>query len=95
MNPDITEEVRNLIEQFSRMVNVMGSEKEVVEGLAVALLNEHRTLQASMVRVLLKGLVEYAKRADQHGMTDLRNEGAIKTLLKVSAVVQDNPIPFI
>lgn len=95
MNPDITEEVRNLIEKLSRLSNVMGSEKEIVEGIVQAFFSEHRTLQASMVRVLLKGLVEYAKRADQHGMTDLRNEGAVKTLLKVSTVVQDNPIPFI
>ncbi|MFN4217437.1 MAG: hypothetical protein ACK4HQ_08575 [Brevinematales bacterium] len=85
----------SLIENLFNLVNVMGSEKDVVEGLKYGFRIRHRTLQASMVRVLLKAMVDYAADADANGAVDLRNDAAIKTLMKIRPIVQDNPIPFI
>lgn len=85
----------DLIKNLLHAVNVMGSEKEVISGIITALNCEHRTLQASMIRVILKSLVGWAKNADINQSFDLRNEAAVKTVMKIAPIVQDNPIPFI
>jgi hypothetical protein len=83
-----------IVQSLTNAVNRY-DEKDLVSGIARSLQCSHRTLQAGAVRVLLKALVKYAKEADIHQQTDLRNEAAVKLLLKVAPVINDNPIPFI
>jgi hypothetical protein len=89
------ETANDLIAKLSNLVNTMGSENGIVEGLRSGIMNQHRTLQASMIRVLLRALVDFAADADANGAYDLRNKAAIDTLMKIRGIVQDNPIPFI
>jgi len=46
--------------------------------LAAALHVEHRTSQALIVETLLKGIAIWAEESDQRGMTDIRNELAVR-----------------
>ena len=75
------EEMKELVKKLSDLVNVMGSDRYLVPAFAYAFDGEHRTLQADMVSVLLKGLFEWAKDAVETGRTDARNEFAIKMVL--------------
>ena len=49
-----------------------------VQELAEAMHQEHRTTQALLAETLLKALAQWAEESDQRGMTDLRNEKAVK-----------------
>jgi hypothetical protein len=71
------------------------SEQDLVNGFAHEFACQHRTLQAGAVRVILKGLVKWASDAEVHGNTDLRNEAAVKLILKLRQAVIDTPVPFI
>jgi hypothetical protein len=84
----------NVILALTHAVNGSG-EKHVINGIARELACSHRTLQAGAVRVMLKALVKWAKDADANCATDLRNEAAVKAVLKLASLVDDNPIPFI
>jgi hypothetical protein len=83
-----------VIDSLSNVVNGH-DEKGIVTGIAAELGCCHRTLQASMVRALLAGLVKYAQDADANGATDLRNEAAVKAILKLAPAIKDTAIPFI
>jgi hypothetical protein len=83
-----------VIDSLSNVVNGH-DEKGVVTGIATELGCCHRTLQASMVRTLLAGLVKWAEDADAHSATDGRNEAAVKAILKLAPVIKDTAIPFI
>lgn len=84
----------SLAEQIVNAVNGH-SEKDLLSGFARQLECSHRTLQASTVRLLMGALIKYAQDVDANDCTDLRNEAAIKLLLKLQTVVKDNHIPFI
>ena len=75
------EEMKELVKKLSDLVNVMGSDRYLVPAFAYAFDGEHRTIQANMVSVLLKGLFEWAKDAVDTGRHDLRNEFAVKMVL--------------
>jgi hypothetical protein len=94
----MTEESENtlgytIVQSLTHGVNG-GDCRQLARTIAQALLCEHRTLQASAVRVLLLALDEYARTAHENGWTDLRNEAAVKNLrnldLKNAAL-----IPFV
>lgn len=71
------------------------AEKDIIAGFAQELACSHRTLQAGAVRVMLNGLLKWAQDAEVHGNTDLRNEAAVKAVLKLAPLINDSPIPFI
>lgn len=83
-----------LAEAIGYAVNGNG-EAGLIQGFASEFACQHRTLQAGAVRVLLQALVKYAKDADANQATDLRNEAAVKLLLKLAPIVDDTPVPFI
>jgi hypothetical protein len=89
------EQGQQIIELLSKSSNSMGNEKYLVQGILNGLIKEHRTLQASIVRTLLTSLTKWGKDADVFHNYDLRNEAAVKTVMKIVPIVQDNPIPFI
>ena len=86
-----TSEVRHAIAKVIDLTNVMSSdvEKAVEEGIFQGLMGEHRTLQASFVRCLIRAL----KRYGDTDYFDLRNEAAVKWARK--ATEGDDYIPFI
>jgi phosphoenolpyruvate-protein kinase (PTS system EI component) len=53
-------------------VNIMGNDKEVVEGIVEALQHNHRTLQQNYWRVMMQVIKEYSEF--RH---DMRNEGSV------------------
>jgi hypothetical protein len=71
------------------------TEKDLIEGFAKQLGCTHRTLQASAVRVLLKGLVKWAQDAEIHNNFDARNIVAVNKVLGLAPKINDSPIPFI
>lgn len=83
-----------VITTLTNAVNGSG-EKAIIEGFARELACSHRTLQASAVRVMLKGLVKWASDCEVHGNTDMRNEAAVKLILKLRQTVIDTPVPFV
>jgi len=78
---DHQEEMKELMKQFSDLANKMGSDRYLVPAFADALNLEHRTLQAEIVTILLKGLFEWANEAVASKRIDARNEFAIKQVL--------------
>ena len=76
-----TDEMKKLVNDLSDLVNVMGSEHYLVPAFVDAFNDQHRTLQADMVTVLLKGLFQWAKEAVEEDRIDARNEFAIKQVL--------------
>ena len=67
-------------------VNVMGSDKEVVEGIVFALQTTHRTLQENYWRVMIAVMKEYAEFN-----TDMRNEDAVAFCKFVKAELEKDP----
>jgi hypothetical protein len=93
MSEDFTQEkLEKIVQDLSRFVNVGTDFSDV---FADALSREHRTLQASIIKNLLNGLVKYAKNAEVHQFIDMRNEAAVKVIRKITPTIVDNPIPFI
>ena len=88
----VQEKIEKIVQDLSRFVNV-GT--DFSDAFADALSREHRTLQASIVKNLLNGLVKYAKNAEVHQFIDMRNEAAVKVIRKITPTIVDNPIPFI
>jgi hypothetical protein len=84
-------------EPVTLLINAVNgsTEKDIIKGFADQLSCSHRTLQAGAVRVILKGLVKWAQDADVHNAKDLRNEAAVKAVLKLAPLINDSPIPFI
>ena len=73
MNQDRIKQTEEVVESLSRIVNVMGDDKEIVEAFTDTFNRQHRTLQASMIRVLSSFLKDYGK--NEH--FDARNEAAV------------------
>ena len=74
-------EMKELVKKLSDLVNVMGSDQYLVPPFVDAFERQHRTLQADMVTVLVKGLFQWAKEAVESERIDPRNEFAIKMIL--------------
>ena len=67
---------------------------QIAYGIAESLLRSHRTLQQSAVLALAKALLTYAEESKD--FTDLRNEFAVKTILKHKEALQELAgLPFI
>ena len=86
---DIEESVKLL----AGATNWMGrSDEEIALEWVHHFRREHRTLQASAIRVLLQALVFYGDSGDAY--YDLRNEAAVEAC-KLVRQAADQPIPFI
>jgi len=66
-------------------VNIMGSDKQVVEGIIEELQGTHRTLQQNFWRVMMGVIKEYSEF--RH---DLRNEGAVELCKYIKEQVAEN-----
>ena len=64
---------QDLAGQILTSINVMGYEKDFIEGYIQGLAREHRTLQQNFGRVLVAVIKHYAEQY-QKGCYDLRNE---------------------
>lgn len=72
-------------------LNIMGREKQVVEGMVVALRKTHRTLQQNFWRAIMAVIKEYAEF--NH---DLRNEGAVELCKYIKEQIENKEyLPFI
>ena len=80
----------DLIERMGRHVNNMSLDYDAVAELMVdKMCRTHRTLQASIIRLLLAFIVAYAKR--QGAMhTDLRNEDAKGICARLADVIKEH-----
>lgn len=73
--------VEEAVSLLSKAVNVMGSGDEAGKAFAGCLMTEHRTLQASIVKMFQSAMKIY-----QHSAADLWNEGAVEFARQVSAI---------
>jgi ribosomal protein S25 len=89
------ERVNKAIEALAESCNRMGGEEKNMERIAVSFIRQHRTLQASMIRVLLKFLAWYGGLGEED--YDLRNSAAVKACRELlpQSVVDGVHIPFI
>ena len=71
-----------VVRDMTDLVNCMGSERYLTLAFSEAMHRQHRTLQADLVTVLLKGLLEWASDCDTHNLMDARNEIAVKTVIE-------------
>jgi len=83
---DVSEMV---VKVFSTAVNSFGFDRKA---FLEAFKNEHRTLQQSMFREILK-LIEYV--ASNDFPTDPRNEASKKIAVELNAVIQGRNLPLI
>jgi len=80
-----------LAEQICNQINVLNAEKEWVKGFVETFDKQHRTLQASAVRVLIKALKKYGSEGIKNKRYDGRNEAAVD----YCAELEDPVIPFV
>jgi len=81
-----------MIAIFSDKANHMGNENDFADWLSEMFMLEHRTLQATMIRIIRKFLLEYGKVTNH----DLRNEAAIKWAKAATDLTKDGYyIPFV
>lgn len=85
---------KEAVEMLLDNLNIMGSDKPIVEGILEALQMNHRTLQQNFWRAMVAVMKQYAEF--RH---DLRNEGAVEFCNAVKKMIEDNPkteyLPFI
>jgi hypothetical protein len=102
--PDINDhdeyedQARELLSPWSRFVNNLAMNYDTAgKALAFAMHREHRTLQASIIRLIFSFLVQYSK-LDGARYTDLRNEAAVNACKKLAKAMENDPdfhIPLI
>lgn len=76
----------SIAEQLTNGVN-RHTNHQIAIGFANGMLRSHRTLQQSAILALAEGLLAYAKESKD--FTDLRNEFAVKTLLKMEPQLRE------
>ena len=79
------EVAKEAIDQIMDAVNIMGSDKQVVEGVVEGLSLSHRTLQQNFWRVMMQVIKEYSEFR-----SDLRNEGAVELCKFIKEQVETN-----
>jgi hypothetical protein len=89
MEKQTTEQI---IENLIDSLNVMGSDEEKIQEVVNAVNHSHPTLQASFVRVVVKG---FASKYAEKEHTDARNEYAVGYCKKITEVGKNEGIPFI
>ena len=83
-------DVLSIVVQLTSFVNSMSTDKERL--FAKAMMNEHRTLQQSTMRLFMTCIEEWSKQK----FSDLRNEQTIKLCKKIIEAVGDtNHLPLI
>ena len=82
------EEISLLTTQLISETNIMGSDKEVSQGILLGLMQSHPTLQQSFIRAFIMALGGYSKLKG-----DLRNQGAIDFAKQVTE--NDNHLPYV
>lgn len=80
------ERATTVTNEIMNAVNVMGSDKQVAEGILEAIKGSHRTLQQNYWRVMIAVIKGYAETN-----SDLRNEGAVNFCKDVVKFLEENP----
>ena len=80
------EGTKKAIDDIMDLVNIMGSDKAVVEGCIEAMQGTHRTLQQNFWRVMIQVMKEYSE-----WRSDLRNEGSVEFCKAVKEMLEKNP----
>ncbi len=64
------------------------------KALAKAIIGQHRTTQQSIIRFLVKTLIEMGKACDEAYDTDLRNKAGIEFCKRLAVMVDEENIHF-
>jgi len=80
------ERTKKSIDNIMDLVNIMGSDKAVVEGILESLQGTHRTLQQNFWRVMIQIMKQYSE-----WRSDLRNEGSVTFCKAVKEMLEKNP----
>lgn len=81
------------IEMLLNDLNIMGSDKPIIEGVVEALRMNHRTLQQNFWRMMMQVIKQYSEF--RH---DLRNEGSVELCKFIKEEVEKNHkeyLPFV
>ena len=86
---------QDLASQSLTSINVMGYEKDFIEGYLNGIRKEHRTLQQNFGRVMIAVIKHYAEQY-QKGCYDLRNEALCELCYKMAPIIEEfGGLPFI
>jgi len=80
--------VKDAVNNLSNFVNKFGAPDKK---FAQEVMNEHRTLQQSMMRLFLATIEEWSKQTQY----DLRNEDTIRISKKIMSVMEDEGLRFV
>ena len=96
MNEESNETITNGMNEIDKFVNNMSLDYRATgETIGLQYLNMHRTLQQSLIRLLISAIAWLAKYYTENpDRYDLRNEGAKNWILKVAAI-EDTHLPFV
>lgn len=78
------DEVSDIVRKLADVVNVMGREKDLALAMYRGLTNQHRTLQAGLIRTFIDMLRIYSDTA-----YDLRNAGAVAASQIITEAVDE------
>jgi len=78
------EAAQKAIDLIMDAVNIMGSDKEVIEGIFEAIMTSHRTLQQNFWRVMIEVIKRYSTQ--RH---DLRNEASVNLCLFITEHLEE------
>lgn len=71
----LSQENKDFVNQFFKLINLMGNEDDLAKAFSDKLVREHRTLQQNTIRFISKVIETYAKSHTGH---DLRNEASVQ-----------------
>ncbi len=91
MSKSVEQQATSLTEQLLNLTNTMGGEEKIARAIADTLMNDHRTIQQSYVRVMKMVTEIYAEEAT----TDGRNEAAKNYCQKVAESTETYYLPLI
>lgn len=87
---------RNAAKDFTKALNSMSYEKEVIEEFVKEITTSHRSLQQSTMRGVFALIIQWAK-AGEDGQFDARNEATVKFCQEIKSIAleQNAYFPFV
>ena len=91
---DPEENGRALAREMFQKLNIMGGEKEFIDGFVAGVTREHRTLQQAFGRLVIRVMLKFADD-HQNRYCDLRNEAFCELCAEIRPMLEKAALPFV